>query len=196
MSSVARDRIVAGAADMLSRSGYARTSVRELAKHAGTPLGSTYHYFPGGKGQLAREAVEFAGGMVTAALNDALTAGPMDGLRALLSWWRRVLTSSGFEAACPVLSVSLTESRVGDAEGAVMAARDVFRAWEHALTDSLTQHGMERPRASSLALLVVCAVEGSVGLCRAEGSTRPLDAVEASLIELISQSLTEKEDHA
>ena len=56
MSEVAADaraRLVAGTADMLGRRGLNAASVRELAKHAGAPLGSTYHYFPGGKYQLA-----------------------------------------------------------------------------------------------------------------------------------------------
>ena len=52
-----RQRLVAGAADMMRRRGLNATSVRELAKHAQAPLGSTYHYFPGGKYQLAAEAV-------------------------------------------------------------------------------------------------------------------------------------------
>ena len=52
-----RDRLVIGAADMIRRRGLNATSVRELAKHAGAPLGSTYHYFPGGKQQVVTEAV-------------------------------------------------------------------------------------------------------------------------------------------
>lgn len=37
--------MLAGAADMLSRRGANATSIREVAKHAQAPLGSTYHYF-------------------------------------------------------------------------------------------------------------------------------------------------------
>jgi AcrR family transcriptional regulator len=64
----ARRRMVAGAADMIRRRGLAATSVRDLARHAHAPLGSTYHYFPGGKQQLAAEAVRFAGGTVSPVL--------------------------------------------------------------------------------------------------------------------------------
>ena len=51
-----RERIVAGAADLISRRGLNAASIRNLAKHAKAPLGSTYHYFPEGEGQLATEA--------------------------------------------------------------------------------------------------------------------------------------------
>ncbi len=54
-STPSRERIVAGAADMISRRGLSATSIREMAKHAKAPLGSTYHYFPEGKQQLPRK---------------------------------------------------------------------------------------------------------------------------------------------
>jgi len=72
-----RQRIVAGAADMMRRRGVNATSVRELAKHAKAPLGSTYHYFPGGKQQLVTEAVQFAGGLAARVLAKELSAGPV-----------------------------------------------------------------------------------------------------------------------
>ena len=70
-----RERLVVGAADMIRRRGFNATSVRELAKHAGAPLGSTYHYFPGGKQQVATEAVEFAGEVVSRRLAAELRVG-------------------------------------------------------------------------------------------------------------------------
>src|SRR5947209_388883 len=101
-----RERLVAGAADMIRRRGLSATSVRELAKHSGAPLGSTYHYFPGGKQQLATEAVEFAGDTIARTLDRALERGPLEGLRAFLATWRKTITSADFRAGCPVLARS------------------------------------------------------------------------------------------
>ena len=69
-----RQRLVAGAADMMRRRGLNATSVRELAKHAQAPLGSTYHYFPGGKYQLAAEAVQWADDLTARALTSRMLA--------------------------------------------------------------------------------------------------------------------------
>ena len=104
-----RDRLVVGAADMIRRRGLNATSVRELAKHAGAPLGSTYHYFPGGKQQVATEAVEFAGEVVSRRLAAELRSGPVVGLRAFLALWREVVVENDFRAGCPVLAVSVEE---------------------------------------------------------------------------------------
>ncbi|MDR7166118.1 AcrR family transcriptional regulator [Pseudarthrobacter oxydans] len=187
-----RERMVLGAADLLSRLGLGATSMRELAKHAGTPLGSTYHYFPGGKRQLAREAVEFAGAQVAGTLGSALKAGPAEGLDAFLSVWRGILEKSSFDAGCPVLSVAVTEPRDGDSGEAVAAASAVFADWCGLLASSLREAGVARNRADELSILIVCAVEGSVALCRASGTAEALDQVGATLSDLIRASLPQE----
>ena len=114
-----RRRLVIGAADMIRRRGLNATSVRELAKHAHAPLGSTYHYFPGGKQQLATEAVRFSGDVVARTVAARLADCPLIGLRAFLAMWREVFRSTDFRAGCPVLAVSIEEPDDGDAEGAL-----------------------------------------------------------------------------
>jgi AcrR family transcriptional regulator len=182
----ARERIVAGAADMIRRRGLNATSVRELAKHAKAPLGSTYHYFPGGKQQLATEAVQFAGDAVARRLREELQAGPAEGLRAFLSLWREIITSTDFQAGCPVLAVAVEEPATAESPAALTASAEVFTTWESLLADSLRQHGAEEQQAGQLATLIVSAVEGAVVLCRAKRSTQPLDHIATQLDALVS----------
>ena len=182
----ARTQLVAGAADMLRRRGLHAASIREVARHSGAPLGSTYHYFPGGKEQLVTEAVRFAGDTVTRALRDRLAAGPVEGLRSFLALWRDVLISTDHEAGCPVLAVAVQEP-----DGpAVEAAAEVFRGWAALLAASLEEHGVTGERARRLATLVVTAAEGAVAVCRAERSTRALDDVAAELDALLTSAIT------
>jgi AcrR family transcriptional regulator len=182
----ARRQLVAGAADMIRRRGLNATSIREVAKHAATPLGSTYHYFPGGKQQLATEAVRFAGDTVARMLAKSLRAGPVDGLRAFFALWRQILTESGFRAGCPVLAVSVEEA----ADGQVLsAAAEVFTGWETQLAGSLREHGVDVTEAGQLATLVVAAAEGAVALCRARRSTQPLDRVAGRLESLLTAAI-------
>jgi AcrR family transcriptional regulator len=176
----ARDKLMMGAADMISRRGLNATSVRELAKHARAPLGSTYHYFPGGKQQVATEAVQFAGDVVSRTLGAELRAGPVQGLRAFLKMWRDVVVRSDFRAGCPVLAVSVEEPR-DDETTPLEAAAKVFADWEALLARSLREHGASRKDAQQVATLIVAAVEGTVAMCRAERSAEPLDRVAAQL---------------
>ena len=175
-----RGRLVMGAADMIRRRGLNATSVRDLAKHARAPLGSTYHYFPGGKQQVATEAVQFAGAVISRRLVGELRRGPVVGLRAFLQMWREVVVSNDFRAGCPVLAVSIEEPR-DDETAPLDAAAKVFSEWESLLADSLRDHGATRKDAEQVAALIVAAVEGTVAMCRASRSIAPLDRVAVQL---------------
>ena len=140
--------MVTGAADMIRRRGLNATSVRELAKYSGAPLGSTYHYFPGGKQQLATEAVRYAGDTVARILERRLEDGPVEGLRAFLEIWRETITGTDFRAGCPVLAVSIEEPPA-DAADTLLAAAEVFDNWEKLLATSLRRHGTSRREHSS-----------------------------------------------
>jgi len=186
----ARHRVVVGAADMIRRRGLAATSVRDLARHANAPLGSTYHYFPGGKQQVAAEAVRFAGDTVARVLDRELPAGPVAALRAFLALWRKTLLNTEFRAGCPVLAVSVEEPPADGESPAVAAAAEVFAGWEAMLAGALRRHGATETDAARLATLVVAAVEGSVAMCRAKRDTGPLDHVAAQLEILLSAAVS------
>lgn len=182
----ARQQLIAGAADMMRRRGLNATSIREVAKHARAPLGSTYHYFPGGKQQLATEAVQFAGNAVSRMLDKSLQTGPVAGLRGFLEIWRKVLIDSDFRAGCPVLAVTVEDPGDLDQPGALQAAAEVMSRWQQQLTESLRQHGAEPTAATQLATLIVAASEGAVALCRARRDTQPLDHISIQLETLVS----------
>lgn len=173
---------------MIRRRGLAATSVRELAKHARTPLGSTYHYFPGGKSQLATEAVTFAGDLAAGLLARELRKGPVEGMREFLSMWRRTVVESDFRAGCPVLAVSVEEPSDTDT-AALDAAANAFDRWTDLLTRSMVEHGAEQREAQRVATLVVAAVEGSVAICRAERSPRALDRIGDQLEVVVRQTI-------
>ncbi|MET7848545.1 TetR/AcrR family transcriptional regulator [Streptomyces avermitilis] len=188
-SAPSRERIVAGAADLISRRGLNATSIRELAKHAQAPLGSTYHFFPEGKQQLATEAVRYAGGAIARLLRKELDAGPVAGLRAFLALWRGIVVESDFRAGCPVLAVSVEEPPADEIPPALVAAAEAFEEWEQLLAQALRAHGADADRAPGLAALIVASVEGAIAMCRAKRSMQPLDQVAQQLEALIDGAL-------
>ncbi|QYL28994.1 putative HTH-type transcriptional regulator YxaF [Mycobacterium shottsii] len=175
-----RQRMVAGAAEMISRRGLNATSVRELAKHTQAPLGSTYHYFPGGKYDLATEAVRWADDLTVGVLARELAAGPQAGLSAFLAMWRKILIDSNFHAGCPVLAVSV-EDLPEEHHAPRRAAATAFQRWTSMLADSLRDAGAAEQDAQQVATLIVASVEGTVAMCRAQQSIAPLDLVTAQL---------------
>ncbi|MFZ2238512.1 MAG: helix-turn-helix domain-containing protein [Gordonia amarae] len=184
-----RDQLIAGAADLLARRGLRATSVREVAKHSGAPLGSTYHYFPGGKSQLAVEAVGDTSAFISRVLARELAAsGPVDGFRSFLDMWRKIVTDSDFRAGCPVLAVAVEEPDDDD-DAPLNAASAAFDDWVRILAGSLIEHGAGETTARQTATLVVASVEGTVAICRAQRSTAALDDIDAVLTPLLRRAI-------
>lgn len=180
-----RERMVAGAVDLISRRGVHATSLRNVVHHTGTPRGSLVHHFPGGKQQVLEEALEFATHSVATSL-DALVAaqGAVAGLRAFGAWWKRILEASDFQAGCPVLAVAIEPDQDDAARGpsAGHAAlhtlvTQAFERWQAILAASLVQAGVAPARAARLAVLAVASIEGTVAMCRAARSSASLDDV-------------------
>jgi AcrR family transcriptional regulator len=176
--------MISGAARMVGSKGAASTSLRDLAREAGVPIGSTYHHFPGGKQQLVEEAVRAVGAHIDRLIAAARADGVDSALASLTGEWRRVLTSSDFRTGCAVLAVA-TE----DDDELRTVAMSVFDGWRTGLSGTLADAGVPRRRAPRLARMIVAAVEGAVALCRAERSTAPLDDVTQELGVLIATAI-------
>lgn len=173
------------AAEMLARHGLNATSIREMAKRAQAPFGSTYHHFPGGKQQVISEAVALAGERVQQQLEEHLRDGIQSGLRAFLMLWRQSLMRSQFRLGCPVMAVAVEEPIDGEADMALRAAAQAFVQWKAGLTTALQAAGRTPAEASQVATLIVASVEGAIVLCRAERSITPFDLVAQQLEALV-----------
>lgn len=186
-----KEKMVAGAADLISRRGIHATSLREVVQHTGTPRGSLTHHFPGGKQQMLEEALHYATESVAVPLESLMQdQGAVAGLSAFVGWWRRILETSAFEAGCPVLAAAI-EPVAGD-EGqdpghgsAADRLRELthvaFERWQSVLATALRREGVPASRARRLGALAVASIEGTVAMCRAARSLQPLDDVQREL---------------
>ena len=180
--------MVRGAVQLLRERGYTGTGFREVIALTGAPRGSIYHHFPGGKAELAGEAVEYVGGLARGAIERSFAeGGPIAGLRAFVEIWRADFERSDYRAGCPIVAVAVEVH--DDAPELVDVAARAFAAWRSAFADSLRDAGVTGNRAERLAALVVSAVEGAIVLSRAERSPAPLLDVAAELEDVIAAAL-------
>jgi AcrR family transcriptional regulator len=201
MTSDTRAKMVAGAADLMSRRGVNATSMREVVRHTGTPRGSIGHHFPRGKQQLIEDALVFAGKQVSGPLQHLTeTRGAIAGLRAFIVLWRQTLERTEFRAGCPVLAVAV-EQYVNDAtekdgepdeaaqQHLLDLANGIFADWQRIMFTALRHEGVAPARARRLAALVIASTEGTVAMCRAARSAQPLDDVRQELELVLSGAL-------
>ena len=61
MARSTRETILTAAAELMRHKGFGAVAMKDVAAASGAPIGSLYHHFPGGKNQIAREALTAAG---------------------------------------------------------------------------------------------------------------------------------------
>src|SRR5262252_7198368 len=104
-----RQRLLASADRLLRRNGYAGSPLSAIAAEGRAPMGSVYFHFPGGKEQLAAEAMRYGSQGVLDGLQRALesTADPAKGLAACAKAWADDLERSNWKDGCPVAATAL-----------------------------------------------------------------------------------------
>lgn len=169
-----RARILAAAVRLFQRGGYAGTGINDVIAASGAPRGSLYHHFPGGKPQLAAEAIAFLAAQVAGLIDRRVEDGvaPGDILRQIAEAMGGWLTQSDWREGC-LISVIAQETGPEDAliHQAVLAA---YADWSARLIPALQAAGHDEEAAAARADLAIAALEGGLILARVRRSVEPL----------------------
>lgn len=192
-SETPRGRMIRTTGRLLQHQGFHATGLKQILAESGAPRGSLYFYFPGGKEQLAVEAVREAGARTVKAVEALLSThpDPRGAVQAFSRAAAEVLRQSDFKEGCPVATVTLEAA--DDSDAIRVACDSTYREWHRVIRDHLVGAELTLPRADALATLVLAAVEGGLILSRARRDIEPLQTVADELASLI-QSLTDDAD--
>lgn len=169
-----KDKIIRATAQLLRRRGYAATGLSDIVESSRTPKGSIYHYFPGGKDEIAAAAVRYSGDRVRRTLEElaATTATPAALLRAygaLLAGW---MADSRFRDGCPITTAMLETAP--DKIDVAAIGKASFASWVAVIEARLIASGLKQQRAQALSNLAIMALEGALILARVEASSKPI----------------------
>ncbi|MCF2530173.1 TetR/AcrR family transcriptional regulator [Yinghuangia soli] len=184
-----RERIVQATSRLMQRHGYEGTGLKEISREAQATLGSVYHFFPGGKLELAVEAIG-EGDREFAELLRGVLARVDDPAEAIAACTRELadgMRASDWQDGCPVTTAALASSRrlpeVRD------AAERAFANWHGIVRGKLVASGIDEETADELAHTVVSTLEGAEMTAQITRSTAPLDAAGTHLARLIRSYL-------
>ncbi len=184
-----REKIILTTCNLLERQGYYASGLNEIIQASGAPKGSLYHYFPGGKTEIAVEAVGSAA-ETTARLVEEHLAGyddPAEGIRSLVEEIARRVEQAGYAAGGPLMLVAL--ETVNSNAAINQACRQAYERIQAVFRSRLMAAGMSAA-ADSLALVIVSTIEGATLLSRTLHSARPLSEAAGFLAEQIRLHLT------
>ncbi len=167
-----RTKMLVSAVEVLRERGAAGVTIDEVLARSGAPRGSVYHHFPGGRSQILREALNFAGDEITASIDEAAGESATVLLRRFVQLWEDALTESDYTAGCPVLAAAVGSGE--DEQQLTAVAADIFGRWREASKQAYVRDGFEPAEATSLADTTIAAIEGAAVLCRSIRSLEPL----------------------
>ncbi len=182
---ITRKKIIESSAPVFNRLGYSRTSMSDLMAATGLEKGGLYRHFES-KEELAVESFNHAASVMEHAKFDP----PMKSSRPLQKIEEFVRTfanvASPIPGGCPVFNAAVEHD---DGNAKLKArARETFQKWLSILKSWIEEAQEKRelnPRLKpkSVALQVLCTLEGALIARNLLGSPEPLLMAEAALLD-------------
>jgi TetR/AcrR family transcriptional repressor of lmrAB and yxaGH operons len=169
-----KENLVRTAVRLFRRQGYASSGLQQILAESGAPKGSLYHYFPSGKEELGRAAVERAGEMIGQMLTDLASRHrrPEAFLRAYCKTMAGWVEESDFQSGCPI-ATTLLETTPRSLTIAA-AGRHAIDGWIEIIAGVFSRAGLSQRESRTKAQLVIAAMEGALILARVRQSARPI----------------------
>ncbi|MFD1957885.1 TetR/AcrR family transcriptional regulator [Paenibacillus thailandensis] len=148
-------------AEVFRELGYEGATMSKITARTGLSKGSLYHFFPGGKEEMAAEIVADVERWFAKRVFEPLERD--DPKEAIAVMWREVdaYFRSG-QRICLIGAFALDETR----DRFAAAISRYFRRWVDALQDALVRAGVPRGTAAKLAEESVAGIQGGLLLAR------------------------------
>ena len=149
-------------AEVFREFGYEGASLSSITEMTGLTKGSLYHFFPGGKEEMAAEILKHVDAWFVA--NVFVPLEREEPRAAVAMMWKSIdeYFHSG-RRICLVGAFAIDDTR--DRFAALI--RSYFQRWVDALTGALTRAGVDRTAARSLAEEAVIGIQGALTVARA-----------------------------
>ncbi len=186
-----RDRLIRAMVAALRTRGYHGVGLNEVLVAAQAPKGVLYHHFPGGKSELAVQAIEAVGQQLGSDLEKIILRAddPVDALSLWMNSAQKMLEKSGFQSGCPLATIALESTPEDDTIRRALA--QAFATLRSRIAEVLGGVGLADPAARGAAALIVSAYEGALLQARVSGKVVTMRETSEALISLLRLSLNE-----
>jgi AcrR family transcriptional regulator len=187
---VTRQRIVAAAAELMSKEGVAGTTLDDVKEAAGVSSSQIYHYFADKKA-LVLAVIDYQSETIVGGQEPMFARlDTLDGLRA----WRDFLVEHQRQlqcvGGCPIGSLGSELAEIDDRARATVAA--TFDRWEAGIRTGLHQmheRGELAADPDDLALATLATLQGGLLLTQIQRTTRPLETSLGAMLAHIEASI-------
>jgi TetR/AcrR family transcriptional repressor of lmrAB and yxaGH operons len=177
--------MIQAASELFGQRGYHATAFSDVIDESGAPRGSIYFHFPGGKHELAREAIAQAGDEIEETVAQAASQANDPGslIRVLGDVMVERLEGSDYRHGCSIATMVL-ELAPYDQE-LTDEFDKVFTRWRAALVSCFEAWDIVPETGVVLADLVMSTFEGALILSRAARSSEPFSRTVEALVRVV-----------
>ena len=160
---ISRGAILPQLAEVFREHGFEGASLSLISEKTGLGKGSLYHFFPGGKDEMATAVLDDIARWFEVNLFAPLGSGddPNAAIDAMFGAVDVYFRSGGRVCLLGVFALGDVRDRFAE------KIRDYFAAWQEALAAALCRAGKERGLAADLAEEVVWGIQGALVAARA-----------------------------
>lgn len=176
-----KDRIVKAATVLFQNKGYHATGLNEILRKSNAPKGSLYYYFPGGKEQLALEAINQTKIFIEKTIRERLELieDPAESIKNSIEEMADNLNAGEDEKlsfrSTKKVSINLIAMETATSNETLRKACDsAFNTWQNVYAQKLIDGGFERERAKNLSLIIQTMIEGAIIMSLTKKSDKPL----------------------
>lgn len=153
---------IALVAEVFRELGFEGASMSAITARTKLSKGSLYHFFPGGKDEMAVEILAHVNQwFVTEVFESLEREAPAQGIATMWKAVDRYFRSG--RRVCLIGAFALDETR----DRFARPIQGYFKRWIEALADALRRGGLRKPEARRLAEEAVAGIQGALTLARA-----------------------------
>jgi TetR/AcrR family transcriptional repressor of lmrAB and yxaGH operons len=172
-----RKKIIDTVIELLKVKGFNGVGLQEIINESGTPKGSLYFHFPGGKNEIVETALKQYGEkldklfrMVFFGNSDIATA-----IKVVIIYSINELESSSYTKGCPIGTTALDQASISDTVR--VSCAQCFYIMRDVITEKLKSNGIDGNEAEKQATFILSALQGAIILSKAYRNTEPLKII-------------------
>ncbi|MDF3822102.1 TetR/AcrR family transcriptional regulator [Leptospira sp. 96542] len=169
-----KQKMIETMAFLLEETGYSASGIAELGKETGTPRGSLYFHFPGGKEELARLALLHSGNELNHSFQTILSNAetPTQAIKQIFGAMEARIVGSDYKKGCPIATTAMETS--GTVQMISETCNEVYASWLKTFDSYLVSKGYTLKNAKQLSLSLFSLWEGALLLSKLQKSPEPL----------------------
>jgi TetR/AcrR family transcriptional repressor of lmrAB and yxaGH operons len=184
-----RQQAIETAEQLFRAQGYAGTGLAQIIAHSGSPKGSFYFNFPGGKHELALEALKLYGERLNQRIEEsaAIAAGdPIEFVRFVCARQAREMEASGWTNSC--LAQQLANELAPADDEITSAIATINQGWIARITQVMQRAAGSPEEARTLATAFFAGLSGSRTLARMVRSKAPFESLSVITIAVLTRT--------